>query len=258
MNKSAFFPVFSLLFVSFVFFINTSCVSTKQAAEWSVLKLVKSDFSRSADNGESEIHITWTGGADKKQSPYPLAVIVDWYESDAAMKADDNNYEITATGNNLRFSGWTAGGSVEAGWQLRTDRWGVVEPQARLDYQACTIFAKSDYFHRTFAFEDSDSTLGQVAVRWHGELKIGRTSRLRPWARVAGAYEFSNKYDIVIRDIYGDPSVIANDLGGGQFIVGAGLIWAEGEQFSLSVNGAYGAGKYYNGYTISGGLRFVW
>ncbi|MDR2793748.1 MAG: DUF4339 domain-containing protein, partial [Treponema sp.] len=61
-------------------------MSTKNTATISGDKLVNST-SLSAGEGESEIRITWSGNADTKKPPYPLAVIMDWYESDDAMKA---------------------------------------------------------------------------------------------------------------------------------------------------------------------------
>ncbi|MDR2194528.1 MAG: DUF4339 domain-containing protein [Treponema sp.] len=72
--------------ICLVSFTYASCVSTKNTTTISGTKLVSST-SLSAGEGESEIRITWSGNADTNKTPYPLAVITDWYESDDAMKA---------------------------------------------------------------------------------------------------------------------------------------------------------------------------
>ncbi|MDR0375738.1 MAG: DUF4339 domain-containing protein [Treponema sp.] len=78
--------LFSLCLLCFLFLICSSCASPKNAVGASGDKLVK-PTTLSAGEGESEILITWRGGADKNKTFYPLAVTMDWYESDDAMEA---------------------------------------------------------------------------------------------------------------------------------------------------------------------------
>ncbi|MDR1072183.1 MAG: DUF4339 domain-containing protein [Treponema sp.] len=80
--------LFSVCLLCFLFLICSSCVSTKKNAEISGDKLVK-PTALSAGEGEAEILIIWRGDAEKNKTSYPLAVIMDWYESDDAMNAGD-------------------------------------------------------------------------------------------------------------------------------------------------------------------------
>ncbi|MDR2447232.1 MAG: DUF4339 domain-containing protein [Treponema sp.] len=80
-------PTFSSVsLLCVLFLICSSCASTKNTAETSGDKLVK-PTALSAGEGEAEILITWSGDGDKNKTSYPLAVTMDWYESDDAMKA---------------------------------------------------------------------------------------------------------------------------------------------------------------------------
>ncbi|MDR0558171.1 MAG: DUF4339 domain-containing protein [Treponema sp.] len=76
----------ALFSVCFLILICFSCASTEETLKGD--KLVK-PTALSAGEGESEIHITWRGGADNNKTSYPLAVTMDWYESDDAMRAGD-------------------------------------------------------------------------------------------------------------------------------------------------------------------------
>ncbi|MDR0708009.1 MAG: DUF4339 domain-containing protein [Treponema sp.] len=78
--------LFSVSLLCFLFLICFSCVSTKKNAETSGDKLAK-PAAISAGEGEAEILITWSGDGDKNKTSYPLAVTMDWYESDDAVKA---------------------------------------------------------------------------------------------------------------------------------------------------------------------------
>ncbi|MDR2782847.1 MAG: DUF4339 domain-containing protein [Treponema sp.] len=76
-------PLFSLFFL---FLVCSACASAKNTVGTPSVKLVK-PTALSAGEGESEILVTWSGDADKSKTSFPLAVTMDWYESDDAMKA---------------------------------------------------------------------------------------------------------------------------------------------------------------------------